>query len=80
MDTTIDIDDDVLAAARTIATREGKPAERVVSELLREALQARTQGKAAVPSRETYGFRPIPAGGAVVTNDLVNRIRDSTGV
>ena len=80
MDTTIDIDDDVLAAARTIATREGKPAERVVSELLREALQARTQGKAAVPSRERYGFRPIPAGGAVVTNDLVNRIRDSTGV
>ena len=80
MHTTIDIDDDVLAAARTIATREGKPAERVVSELLREALQARTHGCAAAPSRERYGFRPIPAGGAVVTNDLVNRIRDSTGV
>ncbi len=80
MHTTIDIDDDVLAAARMIATREGKPAERVVSELLREALQARTQGRAEARSRERYGFRPIPAGGAVVTNDLVNKIRDSTGV
>ena len=80
MHTTIDIDDDVLAAARTLAAREGKSAERVVSDLLREALQARTPSRAAVPSRERYGFRPIPAGGTVVTNDLVNKIRDSTGV
>ena len=80
MDTTIDIDDEVLAAARMIATREGKPAERVVSELLREALQTGTHGRAAVPSRERYGFRPIRAGGAVVTNDLVDKLRDRTGV
>ena len=79
MHTTIDIDD-VLAAARTLAVREGKPAERVVSDLLREALQAKTPSRAAVPSRERYGFRPIPAGGTVVTNDLVNEIRDGTGV
>ena len=78
--TMIDIDDDVLAAARTLALREGKPAERVVSDLLREALQARTSARAALSSHERYGFRPIPAGGAVVTNDLVNEIRDGTGV
>lgn len=80
MHTAIDIDDDILAAARTLAAREGKPAERVVSDLLREASQTRTPSTAAVPSRERYGFRPIPAGGTVVTNDLVNKIRDSTGV
>ena len=80
MHTTIDIDDDMLAAARTLAAREGKSAERVVSDLLREALHARTLSRAAVPSRERYGFRPIPAGGTVVTNDLVNKIRDSTGI
>ena len=31
-------------------------------------------------ARERYGFRPIPAGGAVVTNELVNKIRDDLGV
>ena len=80
MHTTIDIDEDVLAAARTLATRQGKSAGRVVSELLREALRARTGGRAATPSGERYGFRPIPAGGVVVTNELVNRIREDAGV
>ena len=29
---------------------------------------------------ERYGFRPIPAGGAVVTNEVVDKIRDDLGV
>ena len=80
MHTTIDIDD-VLAAARTLAAREGKPDERVVSDLLREVLRAKTRGgMAPLQSRERYGFRPIPAGGAILTSDLVNEIRDRLGV
>lgn len=27
-----------------------------------------------------YGFSPIPAGGAPVTNDLVNKLREELGV
>lgn len=72
---TIDIDD-VLVAARTLGTGERKPADQVVTELLREALQTRTGGRTAVASGERFGFRPIPAGGVTVTNDVVNRIRD----
>ena len=29
---------------------------------------------------EQYGFKPIPAGGNVVTNDLVNEIREELGI
>ena len=29
---------------------------------------------------EQYGFRPIPKGGSVVTNDLVNEIGEELGI
>ena len=57
-----------------------KPVGQFVSELLRGALHARGGGTTAVRPRERYGFRPIPAGGAVVTNEVVNEIRDGLGV
>lgn len=30
-------------------------------------------------TKELYGFRPIPAGGRSVTNDLVSELRDELG-
>ena len=52
-----------------------------MSELMREALRKRAAGTiAGRPSREFYGFRPIPAGGEVVTNELVNELRDELAV
>ena len=80
MRTTLDIDDDVLSAAKAIAARERKPVGQFVSELLRGALSARGGEAPAGPPRERYGFRPIPAGGAVVTDEAVNEIRDDLGV
>ena len=80
MRTTLDIDNDVLTLAKTLARRESKPAGQFVSELLREALRARAGRKGEGQSRERYGFRPIPAGGSVVTDDIVNEIRDGLGV
>lgn len=75
MRTTLDIDDDVLQAAKERAQREGKTAGRVISELARSALtQIATPGvskQAAV-----YGFRPFSSRGRVVTNEMVNKIRD----
>ena len=32
------------------------------------------------PMRDLYGFRPIPAGGTPVTNELVNKLRDQLGI
>jgi hypothetical protein len=76
MRTTLDIDDDVLQAARERAKREGKTAGAVVSELARSAL---TSGPAAAPSaapRSVHGLRPFPKRGGVVTNELIDRLRD----
>ena len=48
-----------------------------MSELMREALRNRaTATMSDGPSREFYGFRPIPGGGVVVTDALVGRLRD----
>ena len=81
MRTTLDFDDDVLSAAKELAKRERKTAGKFMSELMREALRKRAAGTiAGRPSREFYGFRPIPAGGEVVTNELVNELRDELAV
>ena len=81
MRTTLDLDDDVLASAKEIARRENKTAGQVLSELARRAL---TQGatpaaSAAASKREPpalHGFRPFASRGAVVTNALIQKLRD----
>lgn len=76
MRTTLDIDDDVLEAAKERARRERKTAGQVVSELLRTALTMRTGASGAVREPEAvYGFRPFPAGDKVVTNALIDELR-----
>ena len=81
MRTTLNIDDDVLAAAKELARRERSTAGKLVSDLVREALRARA-GSAGEPraQRDLFGFKPIPAGGSVVTNELVDELREEMGV
>ncbi len=78
MRTTIDIDDDLLAAAREIARRERVSAGQVVSRLLRAALAG-----AVTPSQQsptaTGGFRPFASRGVPVTNADIDRLRDAEG-
>jgi Arc/MetJ family transcription regulator len=80
MRTTLDIDEDLLAAAKELARKEGSTAGQVVSRLLRRSLtgqQAATGGK----RRSAAGFEPFPAkAGVVITNDVVNALRDAEGV
>jgi len=73
MRTTLDIDDDVLQAAKDVARREKKTAGQVLSELARQALGASPAGKAATP---LHGFRPFPKRGGIVTNELIDKLRD----
>jgi coenzyme F420-reducing hydrogenase beta subunit len=83
MRTTLDIDEDLLQAAKERARREHKTAGQVVSELLRQALTAhRTDAAAAVREPEgVYGFIPFPSrGDFVITNEMINRIRDEEGI
>lgn len=75
MRTTIDIEEDVLQAAKDLARREKKTAEQVISELARKGLS----GPAAMTTGEpksTYGFRPFPKEGRIVSNELINKMRE----
>jgi hypothetical protein len=75
MRTTLDIDDDVLRAAKDLARRERKTAGRVISELARKALASAPPGMVREP-KPLYGFRPFPRRGGIVTNDLIDRLRE----
>lgn len=81
MRTTINIEDDVLAAAKELARLQNVSAGRVVSRLMREALVGYQpqDWSAQTEVRQVGGFRPFPARGAVVANDRINNLRDREG-
>ncbi|HKX43033.1 MAG TPA: CopG family transcriptional regulator [Burkholderiaceae bacterium] len=79
MRTTLDLDDDVLASAKEIARRENKTAGQVLSELARRALTqpvVTETGSAKSRAGGVAGFRPFASRGAVVTNELIGKLRD----
>jgi hypothetical protein len=85
MRTTLDIDSDVLEAAKELARKQNASAGQVVSQLLRRALTGQTENLSTPQSAKTEtpsvaGFRPFPAGKTVVSNDTVNRLREAEGV
>ena len=81
MRTALNIDGDVLVAAKELARRERRTAGELVSDLMREALRARAGSAGETRTqRDLYGFKPIPSGGAVVTNELVDQLREEPGV
>ncbi len=87
MRTTLDIDDDLLAAAKEIARRERSTAGQVISRLLRHSLTGAgagaEPGAAASRGRRAgvAGFVPFPARpGVLVTDEQVNRLREAEGL
>ncbi len=74
MRTTLDIEDDVLHAAKERARREQKTAGQVVSELLRQALTAPQPSVVREP-KALYGFTPFARRGGIITNDLIDQLR-----
>ena len=76
MRTTLDIANDVLQAARERARRERKTIGEVISELARSALTAPAQAPVAREPRAVYGFRPFPKRGGIVTNELIDKLRE----
>lgn len=77
MRTTLDLADDILAAAKEIARLENSTVGAVLSCLARQAL---TQAGNTETGRSVAGFRTIPRGGHVITNDHVNAIRELEGI
>jgi hypothetical protein len=89
MRTTLDIADDVLFAAKEIARREKKPLGQIISDLARRAFaqQAGTpdgqqppKGPKVSERLAAYGIHPLAPRGGIVSNELIDRIRDEEGV
>jgi hypothetical protein len=76
MRTTLDIDDDVLEAAKERARRERKTAGKVISDLARDALTAPPRTPVAREPKARYGFRPFPKRGGIVTNATIDALRE----
>jgi hypothetical protein len=74
--TTIDIDDDVLQAARELARRERKTLGQAISGLARIGLHAPTGSPQEKEPAAVHGFRPFASRGGVVTNALIGRLRE----
>ena len=72
MRTTLEIDDDVLAAARELAKYGKTTTGRVVSDLIRKALTRPSD--ASLTQRND--FRMLPKRGGVVTTELVTRLAE----
>ena len=90
MRTTLNIDEDLLIAVKELARRESSSAGAVVSRLLRRSLAGGAADGAVPGLAEAQapltgfpagapGFRPFPKRGGVVTNALIDRLRDETG-
>jgi len=81
MRTTLDIDDDILQAAKELARAEKKTAGQVLSELARKGLSqpGGTAGfaeDASPPYVMKNGWYVLPSRGGVVTNEMIDKIQE----
>ena len=75
MRTTIDLDEDVLLAVKERARRERRSAGQVLSQLAREALTGQVPVPVTPPAARN-GFAPLPRRGPVVSNALIDQLRE----
>ena len=72
--TTIDLEEDVLLAAKEIARQRGNTVGQVLSDLARQTLTRR----APVSKKHGLPLFPVQPDAGVVTPELVSRLRDET--
>jgi hypothetical protein len=71
MRTTLDIDDDVLSAAKELAAAQDTTAGRIISDLVRKALTGHERQE---EPRYRNGLRLMPRTEGVVTNEMIERL------
>ena len=74
MRTTLDIDDDVLQAAKEIASNKGSTAGKVISDLARKGLQPAKPWARVRNGVPLLG--PRHPGDPILTVEFINRLRD----
>ena len=72
MRTTLDIDEDVLIAAKELAAGQKSTTGKVISDLVRRALTRPAEG----PLVRRNGFSVLPSRGGVVTSALVRTLQE----
>lgn len=75
MRTTVSIDEDVLLAVKDRAAQERRSVGEVLSDLARQALIG-APGASQQGTEERHGFRPLPHRGPVVSNSVIDRLRE----
>lgn len=80
MRTTLDIDEDVLAAAKDLARVEGKTMGQVISELARKALTSPSAASGFADAQAAFHVDDWPtfprSGGGPITTELIRQIQD----
>jgi hypothetical protein len=77
MRTTLDIEDDILAAAKELARSERATTGKIISDLARRSLTAPPAGKKAVLRG---GVPVLPSRGEIITSEKIREIMDREGV
>lgn len=78
MRTTIDIEEDVLLAAKELARNERTTAGKIISRLARKGLNSGVQNPGKMEYRN--GIPLLPRRGVIVTNEMIDRIREEEGI
>jgi hypothetical protein len=73
MRTTLNVDEDVLMAVKSLADARKTTAGKVLSELARQSLRPKNT---KVTKRNGFTLFPYKPGGTPVTLEIVNRLRD----
>ena len=79
MRTTLDIEDDILQAAKELAQREQRTLGQVLSELARRGLAAPAGERRRRPATRE-GVPVLPSRGKIITLEHIQRLKDEEGV
>ena len=79
MRTTLDIADDVLFAIKERAKRDRRTLGEVLSEVARAGLNGLGLNSAPNSPESFFGFQPLPPRGHVISNELIDQLREETG-
>ena len=78
MRTTLNIDDDLLFAVKELARTEKTSIGNIISRLARRGLSANLENKRGITYRN--GVPLLPSRGRVITNEVIDKIREEEGI